>query len=176
MGGQITFNSVPNIGTTFSIELPVATAAQAITEEPQFANIVGLKHREGYTLLYIEDNPSNIELMQGLVEALDEVTLLTAGHPTVGLALANAHVPDVIVLDIDLPDMNGFEVLKKLKATPSTLHIPVIALSAAAMPRDVERGMSAGFTHYLTKPIKVREFLAAIDSVMTEPVRDRHRT
>jgi CheY-like chemotaxis protein len=164
------------VGTTFSIELPAATAEPAVTEEPQFANIVSLKHREGYTLLYIEDNPSNIELMQGLVEALDDVTLLTAAHPTVGLALANAHMPDIIVLDIDLPDINGFEVLKRLKANPATLHIPVIALSAAAMSRDIERGMSAGFTHYLTKPIKVREFLAAVDGVLIEPIRDRNRS
>jgi NO-binding membrane sensor protein with MHYT domain/CheY-like chemotaxis protein len=177
MNGQITFNSVPNVGTTFAISLPASEANPVAAAEQKLANIVGFnQRRRGYTMLYVEDNPSNIELMQGLVEALDDVELLTAAHPKAGLALAAAHMPDVIVLDIDLPDMNGFEVLHQLKASQNTVRIPVIALSAAAMPRDVERGMAAGFTHYLTKPIKVREFLAAVDSVLTEPIRGRRRT
>ncbi len=173
MGGQITFNSTPNVGTTFAIELPAAS--DAVTDaEAQLINIGGLTQRHGsYRMLYIEDNPSNIELMQSLVETLDGVELLIADHPTAGLALAEANKPDIIVLDIDLPGMSGFQVLSKLKAIPATARTPVIALSAAAMPRDIERGLAAGFRHYLTKPINVREFFAAVDSVLSETARDR---
>ncbi len=174
MGGDISFHSVANVGTTFFIDLPVGVVHASVAAEVA-SNVVGLsQRRNAFTLLYIEDNPSNIELMQGLIEALDGIELMTAAHPSVGLTLANARIPDVIVLDIDLPDMNGYEVLKRLKATPATAHIPVIALSAAAMPRDIERGQSAGFTNYLTKPIKVREFILALDNVMnTGTGRDR---
>ena len=138
---------------------------------------LSFQRRQNYTMLYIEDNPPNIELMQGLIDALDGIRLLTATHADVGLEpRQRTHLPDVIVLDIDLPDMNGAEVLKKLKATPATADIPVMALSAAAMPQDIERGLGIGFTHYLTKPIKVREFFAAIESVLRESQRDQKRT
>ena len=165
MGGQITFFSTPNVGTAFYVDLPAwsggapqAAAAEADSEPASVA------HR--YTLLYVEDNPANIELMQGLVEALDGITLLTADHPAHGLALAMERRPEIIVLDIDLPGMNGYQLLSKLKANPLTAATPVIALTAAAMPHDIERGLAAGFSHYLTKPINVREFFATIETVL----------
>ncbi len=165
MGGQISFFSTPNVGTAFYVDLPAWSGAiqqpalSAVDSEPTQAT-------HGYTLLYVEDNPSNIELMQGLIEALDDITLLTAEHPLEGLAMAVERKPEIIVLDIDLPEMNGYQLLAKLKANPATAAIPVIALTAAAMPRDIERGLAAGFSHYLTKPINVREFFATIESVM----------
>jgi len=174
MGGKISFDSVPNVGTTFSVVLPAWVGDMDGARDARFSNVVDLRvAQKGYTLLYVEDNPSNIELMQGLVETLDEVRLLTAAHPADGLAIAEAQRPDIIVLDIDLPDMDGFEVLAKLKDLPATQGIPVMALSAAAMPHDVERGRQAGFAQYLTKPINVREFLTAVESVLTEKSRDR---
>jgi len=106
--------------------------------------------------------------MQGLIEALDGITLMTAEDPVIGLDLAAEHLPEVIVLDIDLPGMNGYQVLERLKADPATAPIPVIALTAAAMPKDVERGLAAGFTYYLTKPINVREFFARVEDVLAE--------
>lgn len=173
MGGKIAFESVPDIGTTFTVHLP-AWAGIVDTARDIGSNVVDLRQvQRGYTLLYVEDNPSNVELMQGLVDALDGVRLLTASHPAEGLVLADAQRPDIIVLDIDLPDMNGFELLAKLKELPATARTPVMALSAAAMPDDVERGRRAGFTHYLTKPINVREFLSAVESVLPENSRDR---
>ncbi len=176
MDGRIAFTSEPNVGTTFSVDLPAWTGQTSVYRDFRFSNIVDMnRHRQGYTLLYVEDNPSNVDLMRGVIEALDGVRLLTAPHPFVGLELAHTHVPDVIVMDIDLPDMNGFELLKKLKTSPSTMDIPVIALSAAAMSRDIERGIAAGFTHYLTKPMNVRKFLAAVDSVLAVPTRGRRR-
>ena len=170
MSGQISFFSTPNVGTAFYVDLPAwsglvpggAPDVEPATDEEQAPG------RQGYTLLYVEDNPSNIELMQGLVEALDGITLLIAEHPHHGLALAAERRPEVIVLDIDLPDMNGYQVLERLKQDPATAAIPVIALTAAAMPSDIERGLAAGFTHYLTKPINVRDFFATIEDVIGE--------
>ena len=118
-------------------------------------------------MLYVEDNPPNIALMQELVDSVPNLRLLTASDGNTGLALAHAHRPDVIVLDINLPGMSGFEILRRLKSARRTGDIPVMALSAAALPQDVERGKASGFTHYLTKPIDVQEFLAAVDSVLT---------
>jgi CheY-like chemotaxis protein len=174
MGGTIGFESKPNVGTTFTVELPGWAGVEEMTRESGPSNVIDLRQvQKGYTLLYVEDNPSNIELMQGLVEALEGVRLLSATHPAEGLAIAETQAPDVIVLDIDLPDMNGFELLARLKAQPSTAKTPVMALSAAAMPDDVARGRQSGFTHYLTKPINVREFLSAVESVLPESSRDR---
>jgi len=167
MGGQIGFNSAPGIGTTFWVDLTAWEGAAVSPPPPQETR--ALKAADaGFTLLYVEDNSANIELMRGLAEALDGVTLLTAEHPAIGLTLAADRRPDVIVLDIDLPDMNGFEVLARLKADPQTCDIPVIALTAAAMPHDIERGLDAGFNHYLTKPINVPDFFAKIADVLAE--------
>jgi len=169
MSGKITFDSVPDVGTTFSVVLPGWVGDIDGVRDSRFSNVVDLRlAQRGYTLLYVEDNPSNIELMQGLVETLEGVRLLTAAHPADGLAIAEAQRPEVIVLDIDLPEMSGFDVLARLKEMPSTAQTPVIALSAAAMARDVERGLNAGFSHYLTKPINVRDFIAAVENVLTE--------
>ena len=165
MSGQISFFSTPNIGTAFYVDLPAWNGGAPQLPVSQAAAEPGTV-AHGYTLLYVEDNPSNIELMQGLVEALDGITLLTAEHPHQGLALAAERRPEIIVLDIDLPDMNGYQVLKRLKADPATAPIPVIALTAAAMPNDIERGLAAGFSHYLTKPINVRDFFATIEQVL----------
>lgn len=122
-------------------------------------------------MLYVEDNPPNIALMQELVESVPSLRLVTAADANTGLALAHAHRPDVIVLDINLPGMSGFEILKRLKLDQRTAEIPVMALSAAALPNDVERGKAAGFTHYLTKPIDVQQFLAAVEQLLNERQR-----
>jgi CheY-like chemotaxis protein len=116
----------------------------------------------------VEDNPSNIALMQELVDALPNLRLLIATEGISGIAQARAHRPDVVVLDINLPGMNGFEILRELKRTPATSDIPVIALTASAAPRDIQRGKAEGFLHYLTKPINIPEFMAAIDGLLGE--------
>ena len=92
--------------------------------------------------------------------------LLTAVNGTLGVDLARASQPDVILMDINLPDISGIEALKILRADPATAHSPVVALSANAMPRDIEMGMKTGFFRYLTKPIKVNEFMDALDAAL----------
>jgi PAS domain S-box-containing protein len=115
------------------------------------------------TLLYVEDNPANLSLVEQLIARRSDLELLTAIDGHVGIQMARAHQPDVILMDINLPGISGFGALKVLQEDPATAHIPVLALSANAVPRDIEKGLEAGFFRYLTKPIKVVEFMDALD-------------
>ena len=116
-----------------------------------------------HTLLYVEDNPANLKLVEQIIARRPDMRLLTAVNGNIGIEIARASRPDVILMDINLPDISGIEALKILRADPATAHIPVIALSANAMPLDIERGLEAGFFRYLTKPIKVNEFMDALN-------------
>ena len=115
------------------------------------------------TLLYVEDNPANLKLVEQLIARRPDMRLLTARDGNLGIELARANQPEVILMDINLPGISGIEALKILREDPATAHIPVVALSANAMPRDIEKGLEAGFFRYLTKPIKVNEFMDTLD-------------
>ena len=117
-------------------------------------------------ILYVEDNPANLRLVQQILERRPDSELISAHTPELGLELAQGHVPDLILLDINLPGMDGYEVLKRLRELDETRDIPVIAISANAMPRDIEKGMNAGFMEYITKPINVVDFLDAVKRVL----------
>lgn len=116
-----------------------------------------------YTILYIEDNPANLRLVSQLLSRRSDVRLLCADEPISGLKMAELHLPDLILLDINLPEMGGFEVLKKLRGNPLTHSIQVFAISANAMSDDIEKGIRAGFNEYITKPINISSLLLAID-------------
>jgi CheY-like chemotaxis protein len=118
------------------------------------------------TLLYVEDNPANLALVEQLIARRGDLKLLTAIDGHLGVQLARTYQPDVILMDINLPGISGFDALEILRRDPATAHIPVMALSANAVPRDIARGLEAGFFRYLTKPIKVREFMDALDVVL----------
>jgi CheY-like chemotaxis protein len=118
------------------------------------------------TLLYIEDNPANMALVDKLVSRRPDLSLITAVEAQRGLLLARSHRPHVILMDINLPGLSGYGALALLRQDPATAHIPVLALSANAVPRDIERGLLAGFFRYLTKPIQVDEFMAALDQAL----------
>ena len=118
------------------------------------------------TLLYIEDDPANLLLIESLMGHRPDIHLLSAQDGAQGLALTKAHLPDVILTDIHLPGINGIELLKILQDNPATRHIPVVALSANAIPSDIDKGLAAGFYRYLTKPIKIDVFMATLDAAL----------
>ncbi|MHB1359665.1 MAG: ATP-binding protein [Rhodocyclaceae bacterium] len=168
MGGTIGVASSVGVGSEFWIELirdvkPQLAAGHALPAEsaPQIQGGAAL-----YTLLYVEDNPANLMLVEQIIEAHPQMRMLSAHDGHRGIAQARAHRPDVILMDINLPGINGFQALKLLREDPLTAHIPVLAISANAMPRDIEKGLAAGFFHYLTKPIKINEFMDALDRAL----------
>ena len=117
------------------------------------------------TLLYIEDNLSNLRLVERILARRPEVTLISAMQGTLGLELARQHQPDLLLLDLHLPDMQGDEILRQLRADPLTAKIPVVMISADATSAQIELLRAAGANDYLTKPIDVRRFLAVIDAI-----------
>ena len=118
------------------------------------------------TLLYVEDNPANLMLIEDLIARRPDIRLLSARDGNRGIEIARASRPDVILMDINLPGISGIKALRILAEDPTTAHIPVIALSANAIPRDIEKGLEAGFFRYLTKPIKVNEFMETLDMAL----------
>ena len=106
-------------------------------------------------ILIVDDNPANVMLLEKILKKISGATTVTAKNGGIGLDIAKTSDPDLILLDINLPDMSGFEVLKKLRGSEATRKIPIVAVSAAAMPDDVRKGLDAGFSGYLTKPIDI---------------------
>jgi len=163
MQGRVGFSSEPDVGSTFWVEFPSAVLAEGAERLPATAppRVVEDPARDNkITILYVEDNPANLRFMERLISKIPNTRMLGAPDPVLGLELARAHCPDVILLDINLPDMDGYEVLRRLQNDEATRRIPVIAVTANAMPCDVERGIKAGFNGYVTKPINVPEFIA----------------
>jgi PAS domain S-box-containing protein len=167
MGGVIGVDSTVGKGSTFWIELKrtpdaptAANATTALTAAPVLPQAdVALR-----TLLYVEDNPANLMLVEEIIARRPDIHLLSATDGYRGIAIARASRPDVILMDINLPGINGLQALGILAADVTTAHIPVIAISANAMPRDIEQGLAAGFFRYLTKPINVNAFMDAVDA------------
>jgi signal transduction histidine kinase/ActR/RegA family two-component response regulator len=166
MGGTIGVESAVGVGTVFWVEFESAQApALENIEEAALDRrpLAAPEASEQLTLLYVEDNPANLALVEQLIARRGDLKLVTAIDAYLGIELARAYVPDVILMDINLPGMSGYGALKVLRDDPLTAHIPVLALSANAVPRDIEKGIEAGFFRYLTKPIRVREFMDALD-------------
>jgi PAS domain S-box-containing protein len=169
MGGSIGVESNVGIGSVFWIELALASAPALHDESvDEFVAGTGLGQKVVHassqrSLLYVEDNPANLALVEQLIARRSDLKLLTAVDAHLGISTAQICKPDVILMDINLPGLSGFGALKILANDPLTAHIPVMALSANAMPRDIAKGLDAGFFRYLTKPIKVNEFMDALD-------------
>jgi signal transduction histidine kinase/ActR/RegA family two-component response regulator len=171
MGGEIAVESSAGVGSVFSIELDAAVPPTLAVPAQQAAR-ASQPVREGgqsHLLLYIEDNPANLRLVEEIVRLRADLRLVSAPDARLGIDLARAHQPEIILMDLNLPGMGGLEALRVLRADPRTADIPVIALTANAMPRDVERGLAAGFFRYLTKPINIPVFNDAIDSTLRQP-------
>ncbi|MDO8315869.1 MAG: PAS domain S-box protein [Rugosibacter sp.] len=169
MGGGIGVESTVGKGSVFWIELNLTAAPYAAigAAEPLAIDEVKLPaDAQLYTLLYVEDNPANLMLVEDLIARRPNIRLLSARDGNRGVEIARASRPDVILMDINLPGISGIHALKILAEDPATAHIPVVALSANAMPRDIEKGLEAGFFRYLTKPIKVAEFMETLDMAL----------
>jgi CheY-like chemotaxis protein len=166
MGGSISVVSTIGVGSEFCIELirditpQLATGNKLPTERAQ--QDIGSQR----TLLYVEDNPANLMLVEQIIEGQPFIRILSAHDGNEGIRLALEELPDVVLMDINLPGISGLEVMKILHHHETTDHIPIVALSANAMLSDIEKGLEAGFFRYLTKPIKINEFMNALDDAL----------
>jgi PAS domain S-box-containing protein len=169
MGGSTGAESTVGTGSVFWVELNLST-------EPQPSHLTAISSAAAQapiqtearlrTLLYVEDNPANLMLVEDLIARRPDIRLLSARDGNRGIEIARASRPDVILMDINLPGVSGIDALRVLAEDRATVHIPVIALSANAIPHDIEKGLEAGFFRYLTKPIKVNEFMETLDRAL----------
>jgi PAS domain S-box-containing protein len=179
MGGAIGVDSEVGRGTTFWIELdtslkPTLNVEQHAAIQTRHEVDAAAQLPENLrTVLYVEDNPANLELVEQLIARRPELKLLTAIDADLGIELARTYLPDVILMDINLPGMSGYGALAVLRADDTTNHIPVMALSANAIPRNIEKGIAAGFFRYLTKPINIPEFMDALDVALAKAEQNR---
>jgi CheY-like chemotaxis protein len=159
-------------GSRFQIELPEVVlgsggVGNAVESQDMTVGIVPSGECL-YTVLYIEDNPANIRLVAQILGKNPQLRLITAHTPELGLELASIRHPELILLDINLPGMDGYQMLSVLRSLDSMKQTPVIAISANATPHDIERGLAAGFDEYITKPIDIRHFLEAVDRLLPD--------
>jgi CheY-like chemotaxis protein len=169
MDGEIGVESTVGAGSVFWFELnPAAEPHPGVDATgPSAPHHADLQHGAvPRTLLYVEDNLTNMQLVEQLIVRRHDIRLLSAGDAILGIALARTRQPNVILMDINLPGMSGIEALKILREDPVTAHIPVLAISANAMPHDIKKGLEAGFFRYITKPIDVNEFMDALDKAL----------
>ena len=169
MGGVLGVESSVGAGSVFWVELPSSSMPELALDSIDTHKLTKRNHAaehassSRHTLLYVEDNPANLVLVEQLIARRGDIKLLTAINGHLGIQMAREHHPDVILIDINLPGISGYGALKILLEDAATAHIPIMALSANAVPRDIQKGIDAGFFRYLTKPIEVMEFMDALD-------------
>ena len=171
MAGRVGFESGEGRGSRFWIELPARDASAVAASSGAASHALGespLAATTGprFCIVYVEDNPSNIAFMSDLLSDLERIELLTAPTAEIGIELIRARKPHAVIMDINLPGMSGIEATEKLGQWPETREIPVIALSAAAMPGDAQRAHNARFHRFLTKPVSVDELTAALEELL----------
>jgi PAS domain S-box-containing protein len=177
--GSLGVESTFGKGSVFWVDLPASQPPDLSVDraEPDVAILSqGPTDIGQRTLLYIEDNPANMVLVEEIVSRLPNVRLLTAVNGTIGISIAHDFHPDVILMDINLPGISGIDAMKMLLVDPVTAHIPVVALSANAMQRDIEKGLKAGFFRYITKPIRINEFTEALNEALKFAEKGAHLT
>ena len=168
MEGSIQVESKEGQGSTFTLHLPEGKEMerQTILDDLGAAQQELESYGGSYKVLYIEDNPANLSLVQQFLEMREEICLLTAPQAQIGIDLAQAHLPDLILMDINLPEMDGFEAFRRLSESEVTKDIPVIAVSANAMETDVKKALKAGFKSYIKKPFDLKYFMQEINNYL----------
>lgn len=170
--GEIGFNSTEGEGSSFWVDIPISKQQSIVALQQQSADSayapVKLVHDAGRptTVLYVEDNPANMRLMESIIGRFPDARMLTAFNAETGIDLARKYIPDLILMDINLPGMNGIEAMQCLQGFSETADIPVVAISADAMPVDIEKAMHAGFKAYIPKPINVVSTCQAIEDFL----------
>ena len=178
MGGSIAASSTAGVGSVFSVVLRAAAREHAGDAARSVAPRAALRVVERGAVsrplaLHVEDNPANLRLVREILDLRGDVRQMSAPDARLGIELARTHQPQLILMDINLPGLGGFEALAILKSDPLTARIPVIALTANAMPGDISRGVAAGFFRYVTKPIEVARLNEAVDAALAAAVLDR---
>ncbi|NQV55292.1 MAG: response regulator, partial [Rhodospirillales bacterium] len=171
LGGAVGFKSEVGVGSTFWIDLPLADGTESpLEEDSSEAEEISLQLRDSRSgiILCVEDNPANLALIKMVVERISDATLMPVNNAEASIRLASDVLPDVILMDINLPGMDGIEALAQLRAADRTKDIPVIAITAEAMPEEIKRLKKAGFDDYFTKPIDVQRVLKCINSYLEE--------
>lgn len=166
MGGSVGAESVEGRGSNFWIEL-------MLSDEKAISQPATIQRKDSYSqqsikIVYVEDDPINAHLLSGIIDKMTNHNLMIARTGTEGLKLILHQLPDLVLLDINLPDMDGYEVLEKMRANPQTKNIPAIAITANAMMNDVDRGERAGFNDYMVKPVKTYELLKSIEVILED--------
>jgi len=182
MDGTIGVESTVGKGSVFWVELNLTNERQHLTDTAESRTSAPLKIQHGaqlHTVLYVEDNPANLMLVEDLIARRPDIRFLSATDGNRGIEMARASLPDMILMDINLPGISGIQALKILREDTATAHIPVVALSANAISHDIRKGLDAGFFRYLTKPLKVNEFMDTLDATLkfakAEPARAEAR-
>jgi CheY-like chemotaxis protein/anti-sigma regulatory factor (Ser/Thr protein kinase) len=175
MGGTIRVESQPWIGSTFSVDMPLADTPAEVAPEPKRAPALALAAQMPggageRMVLYIEDDPANARLMSELFAEDPRLKLMLTMQGTLGVEMARRHLPDMILLDNHLPDIDGDEVIRRLRGDSATRPIPVVVVSADATEEQRVRMMSLGAVNYLTKPLQLNSVLSAVWEILDAPV------
>ena len=170
MQGTIGYSSEPGVGSEFWVEFPVVnsslskdTMKHRTFNDPRKPELKITEHKK---ILYVEDNPASLKLMQKMLEYFPNLDLTAVGLGVQGLYVARSDIPDLVILDLNLPGISGYEIVDILKQDPRTQHVPVVALSANALASDIEKGKAAGFDHYLTKPLNLNELIDVFNDLL----------
>jgi CheY-like chemotaxis protein len=168
MGGTVGAESTPGKGSHFWIELALDDKKNITQSEAEPVKRKIGKTEQSIDIVYVEDDPINAHLMSVIIKDMTNHHLVIAGTGKEGLDLILQQLPDLAILDLSLPDIDGYEILERMRAHPQAKKIPALALTAMAMTDDIKRGKTAGFDDYLVKPARADELLKSIEMLTGE--------